>query len=48
MDLVILQRAEGDSQSIYNRLEDFRDGRGETFLSRLDSALSQIRQFAAN
>jgi plasmid stabilization system protein ParE len=45
MELVVLLRAEADSQRIYNRLENFQDGRGELFLLHLDEAFLQLQNF---
>src|SRR5688500_18374870 len=41
---ILLLQAELDIQAIFNRQEDFQEGRGELFLSHLDSALSVLRQ----
>jgi len=45
MEVVLLWRAEADSQKIYNKLEDFQEGRGEVFLASVDRALIQLGIF---
>lgn len=45
MEAVLLLRAEADSQRIYGRYEDIRDGRGEIFLDALTCTLQQLVAF---
>jgi len=45
MELLVLLRAEADSQRIFNGLENIQEGRGELFLRNLRFALAQLRAF---
>jgi plasmid stabilization system protein ParE len=43
-EIILLQQAEEDLQSAFNRYEEFQTGRGELFMRHLDAALTLVRQ----
>ena len=43
-DLILLLQADHDTQTAFNRYEEFQAGRGEVFRRCLDAALTLLRQ----
>ena len=43
-DLILLLRADHDIQTVFERYENYQQGRGEIFMRQLDAAFTLLRQ----